>query len=237
MRNDVKIDDVTIDYIKKLMRASDIDSVIQRITRYIDDVDIRVNMIKQYIKGNPGGTFVNGAGSLAQGLIARRDKTSGLLRKAVERKAHIKKAMNQQKLKLQRKEASKRWVINHLDKRRYKVNGDDTVTDSTTGLTWCLLDSYSIIKKCLKYNEARKYAQELRTGNFSNWRLPTANELVVIFKSDSAFPINGERWYWTSEMFETGIEERVNAITSKKEENWQRIPKVTDECGHVFTVR
>jgi hypothetical protein len=61
--------------------------------------------------------------------------------------------------------------------------------DSATGLTWATKDSGSD----MSYNQGLQYCSSLRTGGFSDWRLPTIDELDGIFdsKSKSLIKIKG----------------------------------------------
>lgn len=63
------------------------------------------------------------------------------------------------------------YGINH-----FVDNGDGTITDTSTGLTWTKQDS----AKGLNWEEALKYAAKNRTGSYTDWRLPNAKELQSI---------------------------------------------------------
>jgi len=55
-------------------------------------------------------------------------------------------------------------------------NGDGTVSDSATGLTWQKSDS----GEGMNWKEALRYAENLTLGGHSDWRLPDAKELQSI---------------------------------------------------------
>ncbi len=55
-------------------------------------------------------------------------------------------------------------------------NGNDTITDSSTGLMWQQYDS----RKGMNWEEALKYAESLELGGHDDWRLPNAKELQSI---------------------------------------------------------
>lgn len=90
-------------------------------------------------------------------------------------------------------------------------NGDGTVTDRATGLTWQRADS----GKPMNWKEALAYAAGLRLAGQSDWRLPNAKELQSLIDytraPDAASPARRaaaispvfsvstpESWYWTS---------------------------------------
>jgi hypothetical protein len=60
-----------------------------------------------------------------------------------------------------------------------KTADKTTWTDSATGLTWTVKDSGSAVSP----NEAGNYCSRLRAGGFSDWRLPTIDELEAMFDS------------------------------------------------------
>jgi hypothetical protein len=51
--------------------------------------------------------------------------------------------------------------------------------DSATGLTWTVKDNGSSVSP----NEAGNYCRGLRSGGFSDWRLPTIDELEAVYDS------------------------------------------------------
>ena len=52
-------------------------------------------------------------------------------------------------------------------------------TDSATGLTWAVKDNGSAVSP----NQANGYCSSLRSGGYSDWRLPKIDELELIFDS------------------------------------------------------
>ncbi len=59
---------------------------------------------------------------------------------------------------------------------KFRDNGDGTVTDEATGLTWMKADSV----KGMDWPSALEYAENLELGGHSDWRLPNAKELHSI---------------------------------------------------------
>ena len=55
-------------------------------------------------------------------------------------------------------------------------NGDNTLTDKSTNLIWTKIDS----KRGVSWKEALRYAKNLKTGDYDDWRLPSAKELQYI---------------------------------------------------------
>ena len=84
----------------------------------------------------------------------------------------------------------------------YTDNGDGTVTDTSTGLTWQQI----IPDESMSWEEALSYCEMLNLGNYTDWRLPTVKELqsLVDFSlSDPAinptfFPYTDEYFCWSS---------------------------------------
>lgn len=125
-------------------------------------------------------------------------------------------------------------------KGRFVANGDGTVTDTRTALMWCTLDSQLEHEKCLNYESAVQYVQDLKTGGYEDWRLPTVQELAGIYKSKPFFPSLKERWYWTSKSYkryENFWVTNVLVVSSKKETDWDEEHKDSNRCGAVHAVR
>ncbi len=59
---------------------------------------------------------------------------------------------------------------------QFRDNGDDTITDQATGLTWAKMDS----GRGMTWREALAYAEKLNLAGHSDWRLPNAKELQYI---------------------------------------------------------
>lgn len=59
-------------------------------------------------------------------------------------------------------------------------NGDGTVTDQATGLTWLQEDSGAFGAAGLDWKEALQWAESLEFAGHDDWRLPTAKELQSI---------------------------------------------------------
>ena len=61
-------------------------------------------------------------------------------------------------------------------KNKFKDNGDGTITDAATGLTWTKADS----GKGMDWPTALAYAENLKLAGHDDWRLPNAKELQSI---------------------------------------------------------
>ncbi|VVB93937.1 Uncharacterised protein [uncultured archaeon] len=87
---------------------------------------------------------------------------------------------------------------------RFVDNKDDTITDNKTGLMWQKKDD----EKKRSYNEALHYCRELRLAGYSDWRLPTLEELLTIVVQgrpenvDEIFANSKAERYWTITEFE-----------------------------------
>lgn len=63
-------------------------------------------------------------------------------------------------------------------------NGDDTVTDQVTGLKWQRSATVTLYTR----EDAQAHCAKLRTGGYSDWRMPSAIELVSIANFDKSDP-------------------------------------------------
>jgi hypothetical protein len=86
--------------------------------------------------------------------------------------------------------------------RRFVDNGDDTVTDTASGLMW----TKATVAKNQTYAQATAAAEQLDVAGHKDWRLPTVEELFLLADrtrispaiDTDAFPDTANDWYWTS---------------------------------------
>ena len=62
-------------------------------------------------------------------------------------------------------------------KARFKDNGDGTVTDQRSGLMWAAKDNGEYIP----WSRAKAYCENYTGGGYSDWRLPTQDELAGLY--------------------------------------------------------
>ena len=60
-----------------------------------------------------------------------------------------------------------------------KAASDETWKDSATGLTWAIKDNGDDVN----WNQAREYCSTSRLGGYSDWRLPTIDDLEALYDS------------------------------------------------------
>ncbi|MFQ5673692.1 MAG: DUF1566 domain-containing protein [Nitrospinales bacterium] len=90
---------------------------------------------------------------------------------------------------------------------RFVDNGNDTITDSDTGLTWLKRDSRQITKKWLHLEKAREFAEELnaaRFGGFDDWRVPKLEDVKTIFDKKFTLLTHGNDEIHIPPVFEAG---------------------------------
>jgi hypothetical protein len=86
---------------------------------------------------------------------------------------------------------------------RFIDNGDGTVTDTRSGLTW---SKATLCDEEVTQHQAEKICAELDLAGHTDWRLPTVDELFALADrtryspaiDDEAFPNTQSDWYWTS---------------------------------------
>ncbi len=119
----------------------------------------------------------------------------------------------------------------------YRIRDDGTVLDRRTGLIWCLLNSYLESGEYLDYWQALRYVRELRTGGYTDWRLPRAEELAGLYMNPPFYPDMGTRWYWSGDMYSKGWHRIVRIIVPRQEASVQREYATVGEFGAVHAVR
>jgi hypothetical protein len=194
----------------------------------------RISQMNRYVLQNPSSPYIKKAKTILSQLqqenrvlYAQRVETERSQQQAVIKKEKQRLQLEKDKIIAQIRQAG----------QRYKVNGGGTFIDQKTGRMWCLLDSYTTLKKCQNYNAARKYVKKLEAGGHNDWRLPFGNELAEIYKTEPFFPGNSAAWYWTSEVFVKGYHRKALVVTSNREYGLRKIQKTLDECGAVRAVR
>lgn len=111
---------------------------------------------------------------------------------------------------------------------RFVDNGDGTVTDTKTGLMWSQTDNSGNIT----WADARLFCENIILSTYSNWRMPTINELETLFDGSLdgyeticghkvKFPIGIELscgFVWSSDVTETtgGYAVEARAFNYKK---------------------
>ncbi len=117
---------------------------------------------------------------------------------------------------------------------RFADNGNGTVTDRQTGLTWTMFDSTFELNRCLNFPDAQRYAQNLSTGGYSGWRLPTVAELTALFQNRPAYPASSAaKWFWSGETFWHGWNKEAHIVTTGGGKEAVSVEK----CGAVLAVR
>lgn len=73
------------------------------------------------------------------------------------------------------------------DDRRFRDNGDGTVTDEATGLMWQKETNHRMAPK-----EAEIYISQMELGGYRDWRLPNIKELNTILNLD----VDKDNWFF-----------------------------------------
>ncbi|MBR4531617.1 DUF1566 domain-containing protein [bacterium] len=93
---------------------------------------------------------------------------------------------------------------NELQKGSFTDNGDETVTDSTTGLVW----QKSYVNKT--WENALSYCEGLELAGHTDWRLPNKNELESLINHDKRYPASdfpampSSGAFWSSTSYQGG---------------------------------
>jgi len=126
-------------------------------------------------------------------------------------------------------------------KGRFVEKHRGVITDTRTGLMWSMLDSDNARPDvCLTYEQGKEYVDALTTGGFTDWRLPSPEELAEILETSPAFPVTGKKSYWTTESYSgysDGWQIQVATFSSEDSAQWEIVRKNALECGAVRAVR
>ncbi len=211
-------------------------------TNPANDIFSRIRRVDMYLENHGSGTYNVLAANLRKQLdpelqdALRAKRAEDARRQALARQQAEQARRAREAQRIQRLQAQVTRQIRPVASR-FIGHKDGTVTDQVTGLTWCLLDSFLDLEKCIPYKTAKEYVHQLNTGGYSDWRLPTAGELAALYKNSPFFPNTGAAWYWTSESFAKGYHRVVDVVTSVQETEFSRNSKTEVSCGAVRAVR
>ena len=78
-------------------------------------------------------------------------------------------------------------VISWSVDKRFKDNGDKTITDTKTGLMWMKEDSYLHFGHWINWFESIHFIKKINENGFANqydWQLPTIEQLTTLHEMD-----------------------------------------------------
>jgi hypothetical protein len=121
---------------------------------------------------------------------------------------------------------------------RFSEKTTATALDKTTSLTWAMIDSQYDVRVCLTYGEALDYVQRLRTGGYTDWRLPSVDELKGFYDGDNPFRSSSAEWYWSADKVRRYSGGWIISVDVVAPSNHRRVnQRNAGECGWVRPVR
>ncbi|OQY01407.1 MAG: hypothetical protein B6I22_14470 [Desulfobacteraceae bacterium 4572_123] len=205
------------------------------------EISSRISRLKKFLRDNPPLPSMDKAKSLLAQLETKQQTLT-------------KKVRTDQKKKLitwqQEREAQERHALQILEKQivakldksggRFITRNDGTVTDTDSGLMWCVADSHLVLgSRCMTFDAALRYVSRLSTGNYRDWRLPSPGELAGLYKSRPYYPASGAKWYWTSEFSTSSwnISNNVIIFYPNIKDYYKKQAVDQNQCGAVHAVR
>ena len=86
--------------------------------------------------------------------------------------------------------------------------------------------------------EAKSYVQRLKTGRYSNWRLPTVKEMQQLYSGNNLFGSASAPWYWSADQtkrYSGGWVILVDVVTPPDMRDVEQ--RDARDCGGVRPVR
>ena len=224
---------------KKIREKKAWDEIVYYSQRKKINVFDRVETLEDYINKKAPQRYQKRAGVLMKQL--QKEKKKVIRRQKMEAEQRRKEAERQAEIRRKRERIKKEKLkagaeVGKLG-RRYVVKNNGTVEDRQTGLMWAILDTHVELRECLDYDEPNEYIKNFEEGGYTDWRLPTANDLLVILNNKPHFPLSGAKWYWTSEAYWKGYHEFVKIVTFKKKGFWSKEEADMEKCGAARAVR
>jgi len=118
-------------------------------------------------------------------------------------------------------------------KDRFKSFDNETVFDAQTQLMWAAKDNGSDIN----WNDAKQYCESYKAGGFSDWRMPTQDELVTLYDATKSRPVKSRSnmnmhiatdliditcyRVWASNLSSVGFPQVFNFSEGKREGNFK----------------
>lgn len=93
--------------------------------------------------------------------------------------------------------------------KRFKDNGNKTITDTKTGLTWMKEDSYVHTGHWINWFESIQLVKQINKEGFADqfdWKIPTVKELTTIYEADKT----------NSKVLGTGMVIHIDPIFAKE---------------------
>jgi hypothetical protein len=226
----------------ELAKMAEYESLVEYVSNTHYDIRERVGRLKAYLKKHPDRRYARKAELMLDEL---QPEYKSVLEQAANAQAQKDASARQEReRRLQQQEAQrKQWETEKLQTqlkqlgKRYRVAANGIFKDSKSGLTWVLLDSFVDKRRCFDYQSAQAYVDQLKTGGYSDWRIPTASELAGLYKQRPFFPGSGAPWYWTSETYVKGYHQLAFIVTPIPETNYQKQSRNLKKCGAVRAVR
>ena len=107
-------------------------------------------------------------------------------------------------------------------------DGNGIIRDTRTKLMWTKKDSYANTGKCMNWYDSKIYVRGLKTGGFSDWRMPQEKEIMSIYDEfywsrisfdhhyplhlDTIFADGAAYWYWLAESAESSHASTINFL-------------------------
>ena len=104
-----------------------------------------------------------------------------------------------------RVEAVTNWSVD----KRFKDNGDKTITDTKTGLMWMKEDSYLHSGHWVNWFESIQFVKKMNEDGFADqydWQIPSVDQLTTLYEADK---IN-------SKVLGRGMNIHIDSIFSKE---------------------
>lgn len=198
--------------------------ILQTIANQNIDIAVRIQKMNAYISSRPDQEYLDKAKEVLVQLLRQKEALDDYNRKKMARDKRV-----------QEENASLKAFAGSTSVFTYNENG--VIVDRRKGLMWVVVDSAVDLGKCIDYYQSVEYVEKLSTGGYTDWRVPTPEELMNLYKNEPYFPTSLAKWYWTSETIMHGWNKKANIVTTKHEKTWKKMQVNMDQCGAVRAVR
>ena len=116
--------------------------------------------------------------------LGEGSETGSCLKDSLEKR----KAMEEKRQEIEKEQVA---ALEAKNDGRFINKGNGTVTDTKTGLMWAARDN----GRDIKWADAKSYCENYSGGGYTDWRMPTKEELAGLYDAGKARPLACEKSY------------------------------------------
>lgn len=218
---------------KKLRLKKEYESIISYSENKSFPLENRINRLKAYIFSDIPEDYKLKASQELKKIDSKTENIEVYVEKAKN------KPVKENAIKILNKLPSSEIINRIKSSKRFKITGKYSFTDQYTGKIWTINNSDVFTdSKCLNYENSKNITNKLEFDGYTDWRIPTEQELITLFKNSPFFPVKTGEWFWSSNIFEKGFNTYSAVVNDDQTEIREKTNKnIFKECSVFKAVR